>query len=230
MELSVEQLKVRANALKIAKFEGYDVNKDSLYGDIYYSDDNERTAIDTAYHTSWEWLMPVVAQCITIASESEMHDWEASLGESLTSVTINVVLKEVLEFIDFYNKEINLPVYFQPEFVNDEYPEDKDGIEIHSFEVYKSKTEAQKDFPNHKIQMYVGEQIEEPTYRDADLTEKVLPKKKFRVWATMTESLYLDVEATSKEEAEEIGENADGGDFISDEGSAAWNIDYADEL
>ena len=38
-------------------------------------------------------------------------------------------------------------------------------------------------------------------------------KKKFRVWAKSTDYCYLDVEANSKEEAEEIAENSDGGDF-----------------
>lgn len=47
----------------------------------------------------------------------------------------------------------------------------------------------------------------------------------YRVWAKMTNYCYLDVEADTIDEAEEIAEDADGGDFInSDEGD--WEIMY----
>lgn len=53
--------------------------------------------------------------------------------------------------------------------------------------------------------------------------------KLFRVWVTSTTSYYLDVEAEDKEQALELGKEADGGDFIEDEGSGSWDINYADE-
>ena len=50
----------------------------------------------------------------------------------------------------------------------------------------------------------------------------------YRVWASYSTDCYLDVEADSKEEAEQIAEEADGGDFIScdsfDDGD--WHICY----
>lgn len=53
-----------------------------------------------------------------------------------------------------------------------------------------------------------------------------MAKKMYRVLATMETDLYLDVEADSREEAMEIGENTDGGDFIEFQGpgSGSWNI------
>jgi hypothetical protein len=47
-------------------------------------------------------------------------------------------------------------------------------------------------------------------------------KKMYRVLCTMETDLYLDVEASSREEAMEIAQNTDGGDFIEDGGS--WNV------
>ena len=46
---------------------------------------------------------------------------------------------------------------------------------------------------------------------------------KFRVWAKMTSYAYIDIEADTKEEAEKIAEDTDGGEFISgDDGD--WEI------
>lgn len=222
MELTTEQLKIRNNALKIAKFEGYEVEEDSIYGNIFYSDDNERTAIDTGYHNSWEWIMTVVYQCLLITEDREWHEWDISIAETLRSVDIKIVYDEVLKFIEFCNKE-NVKVYFQPEFVDDLYPTDKDDIEIHSFEVYKSRTEAQRDFPNYKIQVYTGSQIEEPTYRDEDVVVEQ-KESNYRVIAEVTTYCYLDVKAKSEEEAMQIGDEADGGEFVSSSDDGEWKI------
>jgi hypothetical protein len=56
--------------------------------------------------------------------------------------------------------------YYQPEFVNGNPPINKNGVELFSFEVYRSKEECKKDFPNHKIMAYSGNDIEEPTFVD----------------------------------------------------------------
>ncbi len=44
---------------------------------------------------------------------------------------------------------------------------------------------------------------------------------KFRVMYKSTDYVYLDVEADSLEEAKEIAENTDGGEFIED-GTGDW--------
>ncbi len=46
---------------------------------------------------------------------------------------------------------------------------------------------------------------------------------KYRVWAKITDYAYLDVEASSKEEAERVAENTDGGEFIPTE-NGDWEI------
>ena len=49
--------------------------------------------------------------------------------------------------------------------------------------------------------------------------------KKFRVWAKMTSYAYLDVEAETAEEAYQIADSTDGGEFISDEFKGDWEVD-----
>ena len=53
---------------------------------------------------------------------------------------------------------------------------------------------------------------------------------KFRVWAKMTSYAYLDIEADTKEEAEKIAEDTDGGEFISTDGGDWEILDETEEI
>lgn len=53
--------------------------------------------------------------------------------------------------------------------------------------------------------------------------------KKFRVYAKMTEWLYVDVDAESKEAAEEIASKIDGGEFSGCQ-NGLWEIENAEEI
>ena len=91
------------NAILIAQFEGYETEDESRYGNIYYSDDNERTAIDTAYHEELKWLNPVSEKIDKI-----LFDNAGKLGysdECLKSNDIEVRYQAVVEFIEFYNNQ-----------------------------------------------------------------------------------------------------------------------------
>jgi len=49
--------------------------------------------------------------------------------------------------------------------------------------------------------------------------------KKFKCWAKYTTYVDIDIEADTKEEAEEIAENTDGADFnLPDEFDSNWHI------
>lgn len=62
--------------------------------------------------------------------------------------------------------------------------------------------------------------------------------KKYRVYAEMTTTLYLDVEAESEDHAMSIGENSDGGDFIElgrydgaeMDNYGAWDVTHVTEI
>ena len=59
----------------IAEFMGHDTYESNGYIMVRYSDNNERTLQDTHYHTSWDWLMPVVEKCYhNGAEENEIGD------------------------------------------------------------------------------------------------------------------------------------------------------------
>lgn len=70
------------------------------------------------------------------------------------------------------------------------------------------------------------------TFRIIDV-EVVNPKPKkdtYRVYAEVSTRCYLDVEADSEDEALEIGKDADGGDFISEEEGGDWRVYQADKI
>lgn len=48
---------------------------------------------------------------------------------------------------------------------------------------------------------------------------------KYRVWAKMTTYCYLDVEAEDEEQAKDVAEETDGGDFTADDMQGDWEIE-----
>ncbi len=78
-------------------------------GEPYYYADEERYyyADDEGmeFHTSWDWLMPVVQKCYDLEDE-EMNNSGATADISmyLTDVDIEGVYSAVSEFIKQYNK------------------------------------------------------------------------------------------------------------------------------
>lgn len=54
-------------------------------------------------------------------------------------------------------------------------------------------------------------------------------KKTYRVWAECISYCYLDVEAESEEEAKDIADEADGGDFMPTP-DGEWHITEAIEM
>jgi len=54
------------------------------------------------YHTSWDWLMPVVSKC-RCNSDSEDSHWE-EIYYTLEECNLNTTYKAVVEFINEYNQ------------------------------------------------------------------------------------------------------------------------------
>ena len=75
----------------IAEFMGVD------YVDIdTYLENNK----ELQYHTSWDWLMPVVQKCFDIQEPSEGQHY--FINESLLTIDIEVVYDRVVNFIKGY--------------------------------------------------------------------------------------------------------------------------------
>lgn len=81
----------------IAEFMGYEI----LYrpysnGFIEISETELCDVDDLEYHTSWDWLMPVVIKCF--------DDLNFKLNDALLETNIESLYKEVMEFIKQWKK------------------------------------------------------------------------------------------------------------------------------
>ena len=91
------------NAILIADFEGYVAIDNGSYGNIFYSENNERTAVDTYYHCSWDWLMPVVEKCLSSYEINDKH--YNDIHDALWSINIKETYKSVINFIIYKNNK-----------------------------------------------------------------------------------------------------------------------------
>ena len=53
------------------------------------------------YHTSWDWLMPVVRKCFQTGDDT--HQWD-NIMDTIFTCDINIVYAQVVEFIKEYNQ------------------------------------------------------------------------------------------------------------------------------
>ena len=93
----------------IAEFMGYDTYESNGYIMVRYSDNNERTLQDTHYHTSWDWLMPVVVRLFDVIQYNEFDgadNLSFRLNDTLLETNLDSLYNIVVEFINEYNKTI----------------------------------------------------------------------------------------------------------------------------
>ena len=95
----------------IAEFMGVDSFKDSLatlhQGKINVDVDVYEQA---QYHTSWDWLMPVVEKCLEkhnnlINGRDVIDTSYSSIAQALQVVSLKETYKAVVEFIKEYNND-----------------------------------------------------------------------------------------------------------------------------
>ena len=75
----------------IAEFMGYEAKHGKCYSPKY----NDGTIAPMQFHTSWDWLMPVVQKCYKIDNE---EGFDMLVEDKLSSTH-----KAVVEFIKTYN-------------------------------------------------------------------------------------------------------------------------------
>lgn len=90
----------------IAEFMGLPINH---YGD-YNIDKNIMgfdmivcSPADTKFHSSWDWLMPVVQKCYKIDDEEGFDN----LVDAVSTLDFDAIYQAVVEFIKKYNEEKN---------------------------------------------------------------------------------------------------------------------------
>lgn len=88
----------------IAEFMGYDIiteaEKDKFPTVL--------TTKDVKYHTSWDWLMPVVQKCLVgeaEQSEEISNTTIKNIYEGICNQNISHAYKSVVEFIKIYNND-----------------------------------------------------------------------------------------------------------------------------
>jgi hypothetical protein len=83
----------------IAEFMGYNSYEYRGHTMFIFDEDNHRTELDLHYHTSWDWIMPVVEKV------EQVHEGvpEELINLSLFS-TIDEVYNAVVEFVKQQNK------------------------------------------------------------------------------------------------------------------------------
>lgn len=90
----------------------YDLYSVSELSDVFAhieSDDLDAkhffTPDEMLFHTSWDWLIPVVQKCFDTQQPQEGQHY--FINESLLTMDIEVVYDRVVEFIKTYNDEAN---------------------------------------------------------------------------------------------------------------------------
>ena len=113
-------MNTQENNKMIAEFMGHDTYESNGYIMVRYSDNNERTLQDTHYHTSWDWLMPVVEkiECTPIDNDDNSDNFfnvmievfECNINGGDICICENghtkreATYKAVVEFINQLNK------------------------------------------------------------------------------------------------------------------------------
>lgn len=68
---------------------------------LVFQDANTKEFHSIKYHTSWDWLMPVVEKCMRTGDNTD--EWD-TLYNALSTLNITNTYKAVVEFIKQYNK------------------------------------------------------------------------------------------------------------------------------
>lgn len=66
---------------------------------------DELEGIELKYHTSWDWLMPVVVKCFDVFDQKN-DDLNFKLNDALLETNIDSLYKAVVEFIKEYKSTI----------------------------------------------------------------------------------------------------------------------------
>jgi hypothetical protein len=93
----------------IAEFMGAKMLVSNYYGIniIEFPDNRTYDLLGLKYHSSWDWLMPVVIECFNRydAIESNNTNHQFILNDALIECNIESLYKAVVNFIEWYNSQ-----------------------------------------------------------------------------------------------------------------------------
>ena len=91
-------MKEAENNKLIAEFMGVESYEANGYTNFVYSENNHRTHVDLAYHTSWDWLMSVTKKCLDVYHIEQMND-DLNFNFYDSIGNMDATYKAVVEFI-----------------------------------------------------------------------------------------------------------------------------------
>ena len=56
------------------------------------------------FHSSWDWLMPVIYKCLLICHNNMFNEWEESFADKFCLCELDALYNEVIEFITWCNE------------------------------------------------------------------------------------------------------------------------------
>jgi hypothetical protein len=86
----------------IAEFMGIESYKSTKYTMFVYEENNHRTDVDLHYHTSWDWLMPVIHSILNYKLEiynQVFYDFSMAISEPMYHNDISKAHSIVVTFI-----------------------------------------------------------------------------------------------------------------------------------
>ena len=90
----------------IAEFMGWDIESPTTIPSNLHLSNLELDSGEVwlnIFHTSWDWLMPVVSKCFKTGDDS--YQWD-NIMDAMFTCDINIVYAQVVEFIKEHNKYI----------------------------------------------------------------------------------------------------------------------------
>lgn len=85
----------------IAEFMGYEIiYRPNSNGFIEISDTELCDVDELKYHSSWDWLMPVLSKCFKTGDDTQ--EWD-NIMDTLFTCDIDIVYAQIVEFINNQN-------------------------------------------------------------------------------------------------------------------------------
>lgn len=97
-------MNTQENNQLIAEFMGWDINSPSTFPIDLHQEDSLQGHWELKFHTSWDWLMPVVEKCF-VKQEEVSDDLSFKLNDALLETNRESLYRVVVEFIKQYNNQ-----------------------------------------------------------------------------------------------------------------------------
>lgn len=58
---------------------------------------------EVKFHTSWDWLMPVVEKCLKYCHDKMLNEWESCFTDTFLTLSVKSMHETTFQFIEWYN-------------------------------------------------------------------------------------------------------------------------------